>query len=162
MHQNCFINTFFAIMINHHDSEELINLAKQYINYSQIKWYPPKKLHLTVSYCKHVNINDLQQVKDKKHLTSFITKIQLTEISMLNKQLVFLIKNNQDLNLTRQMLIKDLKNHDISYDHKPFIPHITIAYPSHSIYDLNVKLSKTIQINSIEIFQSKNDNYIKI
>ena len=162
MHQNCFINAFFAIMISNHDSEELINLAKQHIKSPQINWYPPKKLHLTVSYCKHVNINDLQQVKAKKYLTSFITKIQLTELSILNNQMVFLIKNNPSLNLTKQLLTNDLNNHNISYDNRIFIPHITIAYPNASVYDINFTVSKIIQIKSIEIFESKKNNYIKI
>lgn len=117
---------FIALTFNSSFKEELVHIIDSLKEEGiKGKYYDPDNLHMTLAFFGETNRQD--------EIMKIIQSIPFPEITITTNRIGHFrkiywvgVKENPELDAYVNTLRKTLKKHDISFDEKPFYPHITI------------------------------------
>ena len=117
---------FIALTFNSSFKEELVHIIDSLKEEGiKGKYYDPDNLHMTLAFFGETNRQD--------EIMKIIQSIPFPEITITTNRIGNFrkiywvgVKENPELDAYVNTLRKTLKKHDISFDEKPFYPHITI------------------------------------
>ena len=117
---------FIALTFNSSFKEELVHIIDSLKEEGiKGKYYDPDNLHMTLAFFGETNRQD-EIMKIIQSIPFPEITITINRIGHFRKIYWVGVKENPELDAYVNTLRKTLKKHDISFDEKPFYPHITI------------------------------------
>lgn len=117
---------FIALTFNSSFKEELVHIIDSLKEEGiKGKYYDPDNLHMTLAFFGETNRQD-EIMKIIQSIPFPEITITINRVGHFRKIYWVGVKENPELDAYVNTLRKTLKKHDISFDEKPFYPHITI------------------------------------
>lgn len=122
---------FIALSFHRQFLSELVEIQKYFETFdNDCIMSSIDNLHLTLCFLGEQDdlsfLNDLKKI-NASSLTLETDKLMLFHAEKKNKVLVLKMKDNQQLTKLVDEICEVLKKHNITFDEKPFVPHITLA-----------------------------------